>query len=207
MRLFALWLGMLIGLCGCSAPGDARSAAAGQADPRLARLDGYEALRLAVLGDADLGLPGLARTPLAHLPSSGHLNLSGYATLRVEDPENPLVLYGDATLRVDYDAGQTSGQMDGFFGAGADAVIVDFEGVVGLAASGALGQDDSLDYQGVLTGAGSVLVLDGVLETQILGDPVSAIAAADLGARVQDGSTTHDATLVVVTAVAPAAGT
>ncbi|MEO1640539.1 MAG: hypothetical protein AAFU41_14960 [Pseudomonadota bacterium] len=166
-------------------------------DPRLARLDTYAAQQLRVLGDPAQGVAGPPLTPVEMAPAMGSYQLSGFATIRVEDPANPTVLYGDAVLTVDYDLDATTGTLDRFFGADGGAVVADYVGAIALTGAG-VAQDGALSYDGTLTGSGSTLALSGSLDTHLLGDPFSAVAAADLAGQITVDSDVYDGTLVVV---------
>ncbi|MGJ8622241.1 MAG: hypothetical protein ACSHW1_05640 [Yoonia sp.] len=164
-------------------------------DPRLARLDAYGAQATRILGDPVGGIDAMPMTE--DIPAEGTVTFTGSATLRVELPGDPLVLYGDAVVQTDFMADMTEGTLDNFFGGTAGGGIADFEGSVALT-GGALQQDSQIVYQGALAANGHDLTLDGVLTTALLGEPLGAIAAADLEGQVDYNGTTQDATLIVL---------
>jgi hypothetical protein len=84
--------------------------------PRLARMDAYEALNLRFLGDSRAGLPAMLVTNAQDMPLSDSALFAGGATIRVGLQSNPLALFGDAEVDVDFDTGQVSGALMNFFG-------------------------------------------------------------------------------------------
>jgi len=182
-----LWLAA----CGGGGGGDG-----GAADPRLARLDAYEAQELRVLGDPEAGVPGLPITAEGNLPDSGALSFAGFASLRVEIGTTPLVLFGNANLTVDFDGATAAGAVNNVFGNSNAQTIADFEGVLSIQGT-VTGQNMPLSYQGTLTAPGQTLGFDGSLNGLFLGNPVAAFSAADLEADVDQNGTTRDATIVI----------
>ncbi|MFN3663629.1 hypothetical protein [Yoonia sp.] len=164
-------------------------------DLRLARLDEYREQKIRVLGDAVSGVTGMA-VMTADLPTQGAAAFSGFATLRVEGAQ-PLILSGDARLDVDFGAGQVSGGMDRFFGTGPGGGVADYDGTISIT-GGQVQHDLRLHYAGALTGAGQQLALSGDLEGRFLADPLRAVTAADLAARVVQNGQIRDGTLVIV---------
>ncbi|MEO0932045.1 MAG: hypothetical protein AAFY14_15590, partial [Pseudomonadota bacterium] len=71
-------------------------------DPRLARLDIYEAQKIRVLGDPGAGVVGMAPTPVDAIPDMGTVVFDGSATIRVETTPAPRVLFGDAQVSVGF---------------------------------------------------------------------------------------------------------
>ncbi len=164
-------------------------------DPRLARLDIYDAQRIRVLGDPGAGVMGIAPTT-SDLPVDGSAQLTGFATLRVEGAQ-PLVLFGDARLDVDFGARAVSGAMTGFFGTVPGAGVQDFAGEVTVT-DGTVARDLRLTYGGALSGGGQQLALSGSMTGAFLGDPVTALSAADLEPVVVQNGITRTGTLVLV---------
>lgn len=184
--LFA-WL--LLAACGGGGGGGGSGV-----DPRLARLDVYEAQKLRVLGD--IGVTGLAVTDATSMPVTGSAEFAGYATIRVA-VENPLVLFGDAVVSVGFDTADASGRIDAVFGSDSSGQVIDYDGVINLA-GGVQASDLQLDYAGALTGPDDTLVLDGTASGSFLGTPVSAIALSDLEAAVLHNGLSANATLLIV---------
>ncbi|MDX8349572.1 hypothetical protein SLH49_16430 [Cognatiyoonia sp. IB215446] len=194
MRGWIWILMMAVAACG---GGGGDGGTGGGIDPRLTRLDLYEAQKLRVLGDPGAGVMGMATTSELAIPDSGSALFTGSATIRVETDAAPLVLFGDAEVTIGFADGQADGTLDSFFGTNAGGSVVDYNGAITID-GGELTDGVSLDYSGALTGAGENLVFDGTMEGQFLGDPVGALSAADLEADVIVSSTPTDATLVVI---------
>lgn len=167
----------------------------GEVDPRLTRLGNYEAQKTRVLGDPATGVTGIAPT-LAMLPDQGTMQFSGFATLRLEGPLE-LVMSGDAVVNVNFASQQISGEMDKFFGTLPNSGIADYAGRITIT-GGHVQQDLSLDYAGALSGGGQDLVLSGRLVGAFLGDPVRALAAADLDPTVLQNGQVRTGTLLLV---------
>ncbi|MDX8352300.1 hypothetical protein [Cognatiyoonia sp. IB215182] len=194
MRGWIWILMMAVAACG---GGGGDGGTGGGIDPRLTRLDIYEAQKLRVLGDPGAGVMGMAPTPELAIPDSGSALFTGSATIRVETDVAPLVLFGDAEVTIGFADGQTDGTLDRFFGTNASGPVVDYDGAITID-GGELTDGLSLDYSGALTGAGENLIFDGTMEGQFLGDPIGALSAADLEADVIVSGTPTDATLVVI---------
>lgn len=177
-------------------------------DPRLARLDIYEAQRLRVLGDVGAGVPGMPLTPDAAVPNAGEAAFAGAAAIQIEQPSGILSLAGDAALTVAFGTATASGAVTDVFGERAGAGIVDYDGSLSL--SGVVGGAGfALDYAGSLTAGAEVLTFDGVLSATLLGNPIAGFAALDLAARVDQSGVLRPAALVIfaegtVTPPAPA---
>jgi hypothetical protein len=164
-------------------------------DPRLARLDIYDAQRIRVLGDPGAGVTGIAPTT-SDLPVDGTAQFAGFATLRVEGVQ-PVVLFGDARLDVDFGATEVSGGMNGFFGTVPGAGVQDFGGEITVT-GGQVARDLRLTYAGTLSGGGQQLALSGTMAGAFLGDPVMAVSAADLDPVVVQNGVIRNGTLVLV---------
>ncbi|WP_342071367.1 hypothetical protein [Yoonia algicola] len=190
---------LLLWLAACGGSGGG----GGGIDPRLTRLDIYEAQKLRVLGDPGAGVMGMDMTADDSVPTTGALSLAGFATLRIEIGTDPLVLFGDADLQIDFDTSAAQGAVTNVFGARAGADIADYGGVIDLQST-AVGQDMPLTYAGELSGAGQTLGFAGVMTGVLLGNPVSAFAGGDLEAQVDHDGTIRDGTVVIaLEAVSP----
>ena len=183
--------------------GDGGGGGGGGIDPRLLRLDEYAAQRLRVLGDPGAGVPAMAETPEAMIPDSGSFDYAGGATIRVEAAAEPLVLYGDAAISVNFGDGTALGQLERFFGITSTGEIADFDGALTVSSADAAGAAPIFSYDGALAGPVDTLLFDGVLSGHYLGDAAEALTAADLEALVMLNGVPVDATLVVVTEVVP----
>ncbi|KQI72776.1 hypothetical protein AN191_07180 [Loktanella sp. 5RATIMAR09] len=166
-------------------------------DPRLARLDIYEGQKLRVLGDPVVGVVGMAMTAEESIPSTGTMSLSGFATLRVETGSQPIILFGDADLQIDFDTSAAQGAVTRIFGGSSDSDIADYAGAIDLQ-SNAVGQDMPLNYAGALGGGGQTLGFVGEMTGVLLGNPVSAFAGGDLEAQVDHNGTAREGTIVIV---------
>lgn len=164
-------------------------------DPRLARLDAYDAQWTRVLGDPVAGLPGIAPTT-GDLPTTGAATFSGFATVSVEGPQ-PLVLVGDTRLEVDFGAGASSGVMSGFFGTVPGGGVQDFAGEIAVT-NGQVAHDLQLGYSGALSGSGQQIAVSGRLTGAFLGDPVRALSVADLDPTVVQNGVARTGTVVLV---------
>ncbi|WP_296428399.1 hypothetical protein [Yoonia sp.] len=185
-------------LCGCGGGGG--DGGGSGIDPRLARLDIYEAQKLRVLGDPGAGVMGMAVTPDVAVPDSGNATFDGSATIRIE-AANALVLFGDAAVTVAFDTAAVSGTLDGFFGTDSGNAVLDYAGAITIDGGGVGGATDSdlhMDYGGGLTAPGEALIFDGTLTGSFLGNPLAAIATADLAAVVDHNGTLTDATILVI---------
>lgn len=192
--------GSLLAACG----GGGGSGGSG-IDPRLSRLDVYEAQKLRVLGDTGAGVMGMGVTDHAAMPTSGAVDFSGFAAIRIE-AENPLVLFGDAGVSVTFDTAEMGGQIAAVFGTDSSGRVVDYSGVIALTGGAIGGQapsDLQLDYIGALTGPHDTAVFDGTVSGSFLGTPVSAIALSDLEAAVTHNGLSTDATLLIVAEAVP----
>lgn len=185
----------MMGLCACGGGGG--DGGGSGVDPRLARIDIYEAQKLRVLGDPGVGVMGMATTPDASLPDTGTAVFTGSATIRVENPDAALVLFGDSTVTIGFDNGAVSGTMENFFGTNGNADVVDYTGTITVD-GGTLDPGVTLDYAGALTASGEDLVFEGIMSGEFLGDPLGALSAADLEAGVIRNGTPVDATVIVI---------
>ncbi|WP_322892089.1 MULTISPECIES: hypothetical protein [unclassified Yoonia] len=189
-------LAVIVMLSGCGG-GGGDSPGSG-IDPRIARLDIYDAQRIRVLGDPGAGVMGMAPTT-SNLPVDGSAQFAGFATLRVEGAQ-PLVLFGDARLDIDFGASAVSGAMTGFFGTVPGAGVQDFAGEVTVT-QGHVARDLRLTYGGALSGGGQQLALSGSMTGAFLGDPATALSAADLDPVVVLNGVLRNGTLVLVTEI------
>ena len=171
-------------------------------DPRVARIDAYDMQRIRVLGDVETGAIGMAQTPEVALPTTGAVNFAGFTTIRVENPSQPLVLYGDTVVTIGFGGGAVTGTMNAFFGTNGTGTVVDYGGEL-LIDAGSINDGLTLDYGGALSEGGNTLVFDGTLTGLFLGDPLAAISASDLEAGVFYNGALLDATLVLVAETVP----
>ena len=178
------------------------SGGGGGIDPRLTRLETYDAQRQRVLGDAGSGVPAMTATTAENVPTGGTMSLNGYGTLRVETGEAPLLLSGDAQLAVNFDQGAATGDLTNVFGTTPSETIADYNGAVDFQSATA-GQDMVLSYAGNLQADGINLALDGEMTAILLGNPASALTASDLEAVVQQNGAAQDAAFVIVLEGAP----
>ena len=200
--IFAL-AGLLALLAGCGGGGAASGSGGGGGsrapldDPRIGRLDAYEAQKLRVLGNPSIGAAALPVTAPGDMPVAGTASFVGSATIRVEVPGNPVVLYGDADVAVDFQTGATTATLGGFFGGPAQQAVGDYQGII-TATGTQVRQDMTLDYTGTLTRGQSNLTFGGEMAAVFLDTPVTALVASDLDAVVNVDGTGQDATLIVI---------
>ena len=188
-----VFVGLVLALAACGGGG---GGGGGGIDPRLARLDIYEAQRLRVLGDVGAGVPGMPLTPDGAVPDTGEAVFTGAATIQIEQPAGVLSLAGDASLTVTFGTATASGAVTEVFGERAGAGIVDYTGALGL--SGIVGGAGfPLDYAGSLTAGSEVLTFDGVLSATLLGDPIAGLAALDLAAVVEQSGIMRPGAVVI----------
>ena len=189
-------LGVCLWLAGCGG-GGAAGGGGPAPDPRLARLDAYEAQKIRVLGDTGAGISTMPLTPAEAIPMNGTASFIGSATIRVELQGDPLVLYGDAMLDMDFGSGQVSGSLDNFFGATAQSRVDNFQGEITVTGS-TPAQDMMLAYEGSPMTTDQTLDFMGMLAAMFLGSPVTAIAAADLETVVNRNGTLQNGTIIVL---------
>lgn len=174
-------------------------------DPRLARLDIYEAQKQRVLGDPGAGAMGMPLTDPGAIPTSGTADFAGHVSIRVE-AATPLVLFGDVGITVTFETEQVTGQMDAFFGTDSSGQVVDYAGAVSIddGMVGATAANDlTLAYGGALTAAGEVLIFDGTATGRFLGTPIGAVSLSELEAVVGHNGLATDATLVIIAETVP----
>ncbi len=193
MKHYACAVCLLAGLAACGGGGGGGSGI----DPRLARLDIYEGQKLRVLGDPEAGVLGMAVTADENIPASGSMSLSGFATMRVETGSQPLILFGDAEMQIDFDTSVAQGAVTRVFGGSSDSDLADYAGTIDLQ-SNAVGQNMPLGYAGTLSGSGQTLGFAGEMTGVLLGNPTSAFAGGDLEAQVDHNGTAREGTIVIV---------
>ena len=191
-RILYLFTGLaFLGLAACGGGGGGSGI-----DPRLARLDGYAAQKVRVLGDPEAGVPSMAQTAPAAVPTTGSTQFTGAGSILIALPDRTLALYGDASLSVDFGQGTAQGQIAQVFGQTASGAIADYAGTVALI--GEVAEASLLlDYFGSLTGPNSAFGLEGQLEAALLGQAADALAGGDIEAQIDDGGVTRDGVVLV----------
>ena len=183
MRVMII-LGFVL-IAGCGGGGDGGGGAG--IDPRLARIDIYESQRLRVLGEPGAGVMGMVETPDISMPDTGTASFTGAMTVRLETDPGVTTLAGDAVINMDFGLNTVEGTAENFFGTDPDGVLQDYAGTVTFD-EGSIGAELPNDWQagytGVLTAAAQTIVLDGTVDGSFLGDPIAAIAGAELVAQV-----------------------
>ena len=165
-------------------------------DPRLARLDAYDAQRQRVLGDPAMGVTGMPLTPEDAVPSTGQADFTGAATIQIAQPETVLSLAGDATLTIAFDDLSASGSVTRIFGDTPDGGFADYDGSLTLSGV-ADGAAFLLDYAGALTAGTDALTFDGTLETVLLGNPIAGFSASELEALIELAGGSLEGTVVI----------
>ena len=168
----------------------------GGADPRLSRLADYDAQRLRVLGDPEMGVSGMPLTPPDAVPSSGTVVFGGAASVQIEQPIGVLSLAGDVGLDISFAEMSAVGSVTNVFGEGTDGAILNYAGTIALVGTADAATFD-MTYDGTLTTEVETLVFDGVLVTNLLGDPIAGFAAIDLEAEVLLSGTAWDGSVVL----------
>lgn len=163
-------------------------------DPRLARLDGYEAVQIRVLGQAGQ-LPRGPFPATVNLPSQGAAQFTGFASLRVEAAQ-VITLFGDASLAVDFASQQVSGKVERVFGTSTSGVA-DFTGMIAIT-TGNWRDDLRLSYAADLAAPGHQVTASGTMVGDFLGDPVAGLWAVDLDGQARDNGRAHPATMLMV---------
>lgn len=194
MRVVAA-IGVMLALSGCGGGGGGGGGTG--IDPRLLRLDEYEAQRLRVLGDPAMGVPGMDETAAAAVPTAGAVDYRGGVTVRV-DTAAPITLYGDAALTVDFATPGVAGDFTRFFGTTSDGSVIDYAGSISVSGDTAT-QNPVLAYAGGLSGGAVTLAFDGTLNGAFLGPGAEALVASDLGAEVIADGMSVDASVVMIT--------
>lgn len=192
MKYPVLWI-CLLAACG----GGGSGGSGGGIDPRLARLDIYAAQNLRVLGDPSIDVPAMVNTPDIAIPDVGGVDFSGSASIRVEASSGPLVLFGDTTITLDFDLGTANGSVSNVFGETASGAIADYAGQLTLS-GGPPAQKLLLGYTGTLTGGATTLVFGGTLRGDLLGEPIGALAVADLEAVIDQDGVMRSGTIIIV---------
>jgi hypothetical protein len=190
MKANAVAISFLCCLAACGGGGG------GGIDPRLTRLDIYEAQKLRVLGDPEAGVTGMPMTADANAPTTGAMSFAGFATMRVENGAQPLILFGDANLQLDFDNNAAQGAVTNVFGGSTGAQITDYVGSIDLQ-SDVVSQNMPLNYQGRLSAEGQTLGFNGAMAGVLLGNPASAFVGGDLESQVDHNGTTREATFVI----------
>jgi hypothetical protein len=131
-----------------------------------------------------------------NVPTTGAMSLAGFATMRIETGTQPLILFGDADLLIDFDSRAAEGAVTNVFGGRSGTDVADYNGSISLQ-SNVVGQDMPLSYAGDLSAAGQTLGFAGVMTGVLLGNPVSAFAGGDLEAQVDHNGTTRQGTVVI----------
>ncbi|EBA11461.1 hypothetical protein [Roseobacter sp. CCS2] len=194
MQRATITLFFLLNLAACGGGGGGGGGSG--VDPRLARLDVYEAQKLRVLGDPGAGVMGMPTTNDANVPTAGALDFSGSGTIRVETGTAPLVIFGDASLRVDFDNGNATGAIENTFGTNRTDDVVDYDGRISLQGN-TVGQNMPLNYAGTLSEGDQTLGFDGTLTAVLLGNPTAALSGADLEAEIDQNGVMRSGTLVI----------
>lgn len=204
MQNMGTWFALSFLLMACGGGGTSSGGGGGGGssgagiDPRLARLDIYEAQKLRVLGDPGAGVVGMPVAMPEDVPQMGTMTFDGGVTIRVEDGTTPLVLFGDARVTVDFDLGAATGNLGNFLGNTSTGAVVDYGGTIALDSASAA-QDLIFTYAGSLAAQDEALAFDGQMQGTFLGQPVGALVGADLEATVDHNGQPKAATLVLIT--------
>lgn len=185
-----LFVSLLLAACGGGGGGGSGI------DPRLARLDIYEAQRLRVLGDPTAGVQGMAVTSDASLPGTGQAVFQGAATLLIERAADNLSMAGDVTLTVGFGDQSATGAVTNLFGGGAAGGIADYAGSLRLS-GGVSDVSFPLDYAGTLTAGTESLSFAGTMVASFLGDPVAGFTARDLEAVIDNNGVIRSGAIVL----------
>ncbi|MEJ6401625.1 hypothetical protein [Yoonia sp. 2307UL14-13] len=167
-------------------------------DPRLARVDVYEAQRVRVLGDPGAGVVGMAATETADVPITGAITYDGSVTISVETSV-PIFLAGDAAITMDFAAGDVSGEMRNMFGRREGQALQDYAGTL-VIADGTVDDANgwSVDYAGTLESGSDTLVFAGQVVGSLYGAEAEAIAGAEFGALIDVNGDIVDGSLTIV---------
>ncbi len=170
-------------------------------DPRLSRIDIYEAQRLRVLGEPGAGVMGMPVTPEVQIPVSGSATYDGSVSILVETMPETAVIVGDARVAMDFGLSQVGGVMDNFLGTDPDDRLRNFDGRLTID-SGEIGDPApnvwSLDYAGTLSAPGQTYVMAGTVEGEFLGEPVAAIAGVELEAQIVANGVLRDGVVTII---------
>ncbi len=200
------WLGVaVLMLAGCGGGGGGTSGGGGGGgagiDPRLARIDIYEAQRLRVLGDPGAGVMGMPLTEDANVPVTGSAEYTGSASIILETMPDAALIVGDATVAMDFAANEVTGEMDNFLGTDPNGNIRNFDGRLTINA-GRIGDATpnawSLDYAGTVSAPGQSYVMAGTVEGEFLGDRASAIAGLELEAEIVANGVLIDGAVTII---------
>ena len=127
--------------------------------------------------------PRLVTTPL-NMPDTGSATYTGVAAVVVETPATMTVLAGEASIVAEFGTNTLSGSMTNFIGVSGpnvenppDAVLDGATPYAGTLAvtNGTIGSivasGVSADFAGSLTGGGNVIVMNGTMIGQFIGNP------------------------------------
>lgn len=170
-------------------------------DPRLARLDDYDALRLRVLGDVGLGRAGLALTDFADIPTFGEAAFRGSVAMRIETAPQVTVLAGDTQIDIDFETGEMSGRMNRIFGTDQAGDLHNFDGALDVDGDAIVDPGENgwqLNYQGTLQAPAQDLDFDGQIDGAFFGDDASAIAGSELDAGVRVNGSNVDGIVTII---------
>ncbi|WP_090204463.1 hypothetical protein [Yoonia litorea] len=190
----------LLGLTACGGGGS--SGGNSGIDPRLARLDVYEAQQLRLFGNPQTGAIGMAITQDPAIPAAGTLNFEGAAAIQIEHSSKTLALYGDAVLALDFEAATAAGSVSNVFGQALTGKVADYTGELSLAGDGLEGAEFQITYAGRLTTDATDYGFAGTLETMLLGDQVAGVAGIDLDADIAHGAGVLTGSVIVFGEVA-----
>lgn len=167
-------------------------------DPRLGRIDVYEAQRDRVLGDPGAGVMAMPETDAAAVPVMGAVTYNGSMTISVETAV-PIFLAGDVDVTMDFAGGGVSGEMRNMFGRVEGQALQDYAGTLTIA-DGTVGDGNtwSFDYAGTLDGGADTLVFAGQVDGAFYGTGAEAIAGAEFDALISVNGDIFDGSLTVV---------
>jgi hypothetical protein len=201
------WLGVVVLMvAGCGGGGGGTSSGGGGGggagiDPRLARIDIYEAQRLRVLGDPGAGVMGMPVTEDANVPVSGSAEYTGSASIILETMPDAAVIVGDARVAMDFTLNEVTGEMDNFLGTDPNGNLRNFDGRLTIN-EGSIGDATpnawSLEYAGTVSAPGQSYVMAGTVEGEFLGNQAGAIAGLELEAEVVANGALIDGAVTII---------
>lgn len=201
MRIWVLGAVVVAAGCGGGGSGGGSNGGGGGIDPRLSRIDIYETQRLRVLGEPGAGVMGMPITDDAQMPINGRATYDGSASILIETMPETALIVGDATVVMDFDLNEVSGEMGRFIGTDLNGDFRNFDGRLVIEdgdIGGTAANAWSLDYAGTLSVPGQAYVMAGTMEGEFLGAAAGAIAGLELEAQIVANGVLSDGVVTLI---------
>lgn len=127
-----------------------------------------------------------SNTAYLGVPDTGETTYLGEASLAVGTKSNGVVLIGDASITVDFENSDVTGEMGNFSGFDTNEDFSDYGGVL-VIEDGVLGADNPNDVEGQivgeLVGDGNTIGVDALWEGHLKGTPIIGISGETTAAQ------------------------